>query len=88
MDLFRVPVLRPGPGEQARSGFRYAYSSYQVEYSRNLIFRDGRQLDRVFNTVADRARSRLDVPTLRTLFGARRRPGKYGTRGLSPPWEW
>ena len=71
-------------GEQERSGFRYAYSVYQVEYSRNLIFRDGRQLDRVFNTVADRARSRLDVPALRTLFGARRRPGKYGTRGLSP----
>jgi len=70
--------------EQARSGFRYAYSVYQVEYSRNLIFRDGRQLDRVFNTVADRARSRLDVPALRTLFGARRRPGKYGTRSLSP----
>jgi len=70
--------------EQERSGFRYAYSVYQVEYSRNLIFRDGRQLDRLFNTVADRARSRLDVPAVRTLFGARRRPGKYGTRGLSP----
>ena len=24
------------------------------------------------------------MPALRTLFGARRRPGKYGTRGLSP----
>ena len=70
--------------EQARTGFRYAYSVYQVEYSRNLIFRDGRQLDRLFNTVADRARSRLDVPAVRTLSGARRRPGKYGTRGLSP----
>ena len=70
--------------EQERSGFRCAYPVYQVEYSRNLIFRDGRQLDRLFNTVADRARSRLDVPAVRTLFGARRRPGKYGTRGLSP----
>src|SRR5256885_8005475 len=71
-------------GEQERSGFRYAYSVYQVEFSRTLIFRAGRQLDRVFNPVADRARSRLDVPALRTLFGARRRPGKYGPRGLSP----
>jgi hypothetical protein len=71
-------------GEQERSGFRYAYSVYQVGYSPNLIFRNGRQLDRLFNTVADRARSRLDVPALRTLSGARRRPGKYGTRGLSP----
>ena len=70
--------------EQERSGFRCAYPVYQVEYSRNLIFRDGRQLDRLFNTVADRARSRLDVPAVRTLSGARRRPGKYGTRGLSP----
>ena len=34
--------------------------------------------------MAGRARSRLDVPALRTLSGARRRPGKYGTRGLSP----
>jgi len=33
---------------QARSGFRYAYSVYQAEHSRNLIFGDGRQLDRVF----------------------------------------
>jgi hypothetical protein len=28
----------------------------------------------------DRTRSRLDIPALRTLFGARRRPGKYGTQ--------
>jgi hypothetical protein len=60
--------------EQARSGFRYAYSACQAEYSRNLIFGDGRQLDRVVNTVAGRTRSRLDVPALRTLFGARRPP--------------
>ena len=24
--------------EQKRSGFRYQYSSYQIEYSRNLVF--------------------------------------------------
>jgi hypothetical protein len=68
--------------EQARSGFRYAYSVYQAEYSRNLLFRVGGQMDRVFNTVVDRARSRLDVPTLRTLFGAKKRPG--GSADLSP----
>ena len=28
--------------EQDRSGFRYSYSIYQVEYSRNLIFASGR----------------------------------------------
>jgi hypothetical protein len=70
--------------EQARSGFRYDYSVYQAEYSRNLLFRSGAQMDRVFNTVVDRTRARLDVPTLRTLFGARRRPGLGGTRDLSP----
>ncbi len=70
--------------EQARSGFRYAYSVYQVEYSRNLLFRSGGRMDRVFNTVIDRTRSRLDVPTLRTLFGARRRPGLGGSADLSP----
>src|SRR5215207_1642524 len=32
---------------------------------------------------SDRTRSRLDVPTLRTLFGAKRRPGRNGTADLS-----
>ena len=60
-------------GQQA-SGFRYSYSVYQAEYSRNLIFASGARMDRVFGTVADRTRSRLDVPALRTLFGVRQRP--------------
>jgi hypothetical protein len=70
--------------DQQRSGFRYHYSVFQVEYSRNLIFRVGGQMDRVFNTVIDRTRARLDVPTLRTMFGAKRRPGVNGTPDLSP----
>ncbi|WP_239375918.1 hypothetical protein [Frankia sp. Cj5] len=70
--------------EQARSGFRYNYSIYQVEYSRNVLFRVGGQMDRVFNAVVDRTRSRLDVPMLRTLFGAKKRPGAHGTADLSP----
>ena len=41
-------------------------------------------MDRVFNTVLDRTRSRLDMPTLRTLFGAKQRPGRNGTREPSP----
>ena len=60
-------------GQQA-SGFRYAYSACQAEYSRNLIVASGARMDRVFGTVADRTRSRLDVPALRTLFGVRQRP--------------
>ena len=62
--------------EQIRSGFRYDYSVYQVEYSRNLLFRSGAEMDRVFDTVLDRVRTRLDVPILRTLFGAKQRPGR------------
>ena len=65
--------------DQRRTCFRYAYSVYQAEYSRNLLFAYGGHMDRVFNAMLDRTRSRLDIPALRTLFGARRRPGKYGT---------
>ena len=70
--------------EQARSGFGYAYSIYQVEYSRNLVFASGAVMDRVFDTVVDRTRSRLDVPTLRTLFGSRGRPHRKPGAELSP----
>ena len=69
--------------EQRRSGFGYQYSIYQVEYSRNLLFRSGAQMDRVFATVVDRTRSRLDVPVLRTLFGAKARPHRDRSNG--PP---
>ncbi len=68
--------------EQQASGFRYSYSVYQAEYSRNLIFASGARMDRVFGTVADRTRSRLDVPALRTLFGVKKRPA--GTAEPSP----
>jgi hypothetical protein len=67
-----------------RTGFRYSYSVYQVEYSRNLLFRTGAAMDRVFNAVLDRTRSRLDMPTLRTLFGAKYRPGRRAGRAVEP----
>jgi len=70
--------------EQERSGFRYSYSIYQVEYSRNLLFAVGGDMDRVFNAVVDRTRSRLDVPTLRTLFGVKQRPQQRRSHELSP----
>ncbi len=69
--------------EQERTGFRYSYSVYQAEYSRNLLFTVGAQMDQVFDRVVDRTRARLDVPTLRTLFGAKQRPGRNGTPDLS-----
>jgi len=60
--------------EQQRSGFGYSYSIYQVEYSRNLLFRSGAQMQQLFDRVVDRTRSRLDVPAVRTIFGAKNRP--------------
>ena len=76
VDLHRLPVLRVGQRRADRSGFRYDYSVYQVEYSRNLLFRSGARMDRMFDTVLDRTRTRLDIPVLRTLFGAKQRPGR------------
>jgi hypothetical protein len=73
--------------EQAHSGFGYAYSVYQVEYSRNLLFGSGAQLDRMFDTLVDRTRARLDVPALRRLFGAKQRPRRSGTPDLRPGWQ-
>jgi hypothetical protein len=69
--------------EQTRGGFRYEYSVYQAEYSRNLVFKVGAQMEKVFDRIVDRTRSRLDVPTLRTLFGAKQRPGRNGSSELS-----
>lgn len=60
--------------EQQAARARYDYSVYQAEYSRNLLFRDGAEMDQVFDRVCDRTRPRLDVPRLKTLFGAKRRP--------------
>jgi hypothetical protein len=63
-----------GTAEQERTGFRYAYSVFQVEYSRNLLFHRGSQLEQVFQRLVDRTRARLDIRQVRTLFGAKRRP--------------
>jgi hypothetical protein len=60
--------------DQRCSYFHYNYSIYQVEYSRNLIFDSPRTMERLFDTVVDRTRARLDVPAVRTLFGVGQRP--------------
>src|SRR5258707_5788162 len=46
--------------EQKRSGFRYQYSNYQIEYSRNLVFEVGGHMDQVFQALIDRSRAALD----------------------------
>ena len=60
--------------EQHERGFGYGFAVYQLEYSRNLIFADGQRMQRLFDAVVDRTRSRLDVPRIRTIFGAAQRP--------------
>jgi hypothetical protein len=69
--------------EQARGGFAYSYSIYQAEYSRNLLFRSGGQMEDLFDRVLDRTRSRLDIPALRTIFGLKNRP--HQNRAGGPP---
>jgi hypothetical protein len=59
---------------QQRSRFRYDYSVYQVECSRNLIFHLGGQMEQVFQGLIDRTRVRLHVERLKTIFGAKARP--------------
>lgn len=62
--------------EQQRSGFHYDYSLYQAEYSRNLLFVRGGEMDQIFHGVIDRTRRWVDVKTLRTIFGRRKRPSR------------
>src|SRR5262249_19662485 len=73
--------------EQKRSGFRYQYSSYQIEYSRNLVFQVGGHMDQVFQALIDRSRAPLDLKTIKTILGYKHRP-KYRRRSKrSAEWE-
>ena len=76
--------------EQRRSGFRYQYSSYQIEYSRNLVFEVGGHMEQVFQALIDRSRAQLDLKTIKTIVGCKHRPknpppnqavGRMGSRG-------
>lgn len=62
--------------EQEKTAFHYDYSIYQEEYSRNLLFLRGSQLEQVFQGTIDRTRSLLDVKTLKTIFGSKKRPSR------------
>ena len=62
--------------EQEKTNFHYDYSIYQEEYSRNLLFRLGSELEQVFQGTIDRTRSLLDVKTLKTIFGTKKRPSR------------
>jgi hypothetical protein len=70
--------------EQKRGGFHYQYSNYQVEYSRNLIFSSGREMDEVFQALIDRSRVLLDIQKVKTILGSHRRP-KFHWRKTTQP---
>ena len=44
-----------------------------MEYSRNLLFKVGGQMEQVFQDLVDRNRARLDLRQIRTIFGTERR---------------
>ena len=73
--------------DQERTGFRYNYSIFQAEYSRNLLFKSGRLMDQVFSGRIDRIRGPLDVRTVKTLFGRRQRPRKHKGQPRAPAEE-
>ena len=73
--------------EQKHSRFSYDYSSYQIEYSRNLIFDVGGDMDQVFQALIDRSRAPLDLKTIKTILGYKHRP-KYRRRATrSAEWQ-
>src|SRR6204780_4664749 len=71
------------PEEQERSAFHYQYSVYQMEYSRNLLFQSGRQMDEIFQALMDRSRAPLNLDRIKTIFGDKNRP-HYDKRKKNP----
>ena len=69
---------------QQRTHLKYQYSIYQVEYSRNLLFKKGSELDQVYQNIIDLTRSNLNVERIKTLFGKKYRPhfSKSGNSAL------
>jgi hypothetical protein len=54
-----------------------------MEYSRNLLFQSGQQMDQVFQALIDRSRSPLDLDRVKTIFGDKKRPHR-DTRKKNP----
>jgi len=73
--------------EQEQTRFRYDYSVFQVEVSRNLLFKRGCQLEQAFQGLLDRTRTHLDIKRLKTIFGLKRRPFWPRDKSKQPPRE-
>ena len=73
--------------EQQQTRFQYDYSLFQVEVSRNLLFKRGCQLEQSFQGLIDRTRTHLDIKRLKTIFGLKRRPSWPRDKSKQPPRE-
>ena len=62
--------------EQQRSGFRYEYTTFQGEYSRNYHFHCGRRMERVVQALIERTRGPLRLDQVKTVFGCKKRPSR------------
>ena len=72
--------------EQKKSNFQYQYSVFQMEYSRNLLFRSGRQMEEIFQGLIDRTRANLNLDRIKTIFGDKDRPHRQ--RRKKNPERW
>jgi len=73
--------------EQECTNFHYDYSIYQAEYSRNLLFHRGGQMQQLVQTLIDHTRSWLDVKQVKTIFGSARRPFRHKDSHSQPRFE-
>jgi hypothetical protein len=71
--------------ERERSRFGYQYSTYQLEYSRNLLFKKGAQMGQVVEALVDRNRTRMNVKRLKTILGRKNRP--HHRKKKSAQWQ-
>jgi hypothetical protein len=76
--LYRCLCFALHSDDQKRTAFRYALSLFQLEYSRNFLFERGRDLEQMFQGLIDRTRATLDIKTVKTILGRKRRPKKNG----------
>lgn len=70
--------------DRVKSGFEYDWRLYQMEHSRDYIFRSGRTMGEIFQAIIDRNRSRLRLEDLKTIFGARSRPHQRNRTAEQP----
>jgi len=62
--------------DQTRTGFQYSYSIYQIEYSRNLCFKRGKDLDAIYQQLVDLSRNSFQIEKVKTIFGTQRRSSR------------